>query len=341
MVSSWDLISGIYKKESKIKNILVRGNKSFTSFTDDVYFKEMNASLDFHEVMISSGVVSKAVLDLLITRVFDQSSMSYRFFVFCGGAVIDYTKHLILYGLNNAYVIDNFITIPTTAGSGSERTSFAVIFDKLGNKKSVQDKRIKPNHVYYKPDVLASATIDINLSSGLDAICQAIESLWSVSSTKESRLIANTSLALGVKYLPQVLKGNTKSYLGMLTASRMSGEAINITKTTAAHAYSYYLTYVHKIPHGIAVSMVLIGLLNHVKDQDVNMHDNIASYFAAYDYTSFADFINKIGLSTRDYKKSLKNMDDKAFLSAVNKERLSNYPYSINEEELIKSLKSI
>lgn len=155
-----------------------------------------------------------------------------------GGTVIDTTK--LLRGVDGE--LPPFLAMPTTAGTGAEATRFAVYYDH-GNKMSADDVRYLPTDTLLVPEFAATQTPYQRASTEFDAYAQAVESLWAVSATADSREYARRALAL--------MDAN-KQMLG----SYWAGRAIDISRTTAAHALSYYMTSRYGIPHGHAVYMM-------------------------------------------------------------------------------------
>ncbi|MFP6859754.1 MAG: iron-containing alcohol dehydrogenase [Roseibacillus sp.] len=146
------------------------------------------------------------------------------------------------------------MAIPTTAGTGAEATRFAVLY-RDGIKHSVVGDALLPDAWALDPSLLTTLPSSVIIAAGLDAVCQAMESLWSVRSTPESDGHAWAALDLGSKHLePAVRVGDDLSLAGMLVAAHLAGRAINITTTTAPHALSYGLTSLCGIPHGRAVA---------------------------------------------------------------------------------------
>ena len=134
------------------------------------------------------------------------------------------------------------MAFPTTAGTGAEATRFAVCYD--GEVKySIDFEAIRPSDVALVPEFTATLPTYQKLSTNFDAYAQAVESLWAKGATDESKEYASRALAL-------MKEGNWPE------ASYWAGRAIDISRTTAAHAFSYYLTSHYGIPHGHAVYMV-------------------------------------------------------------------------------------
>lgn len=155
-----------------------------------------------------------------------------------GGTVLDTTK--LLRGLDG--VLPPFLAIPTTAGTGAETTRFAVYYDH-GKKMSADDARYLPTAVVLLPQFAETQSAYQQASTEFDAYAQAVESLWAIRATKESRAAAHKALDL-------MARGQ------QMLGSYWAGRAIDISRTTAAHALSYYLTANYGVPHGHAVYMM-------------------------------------------------------------------------------------
>ena len=98
----------------------------------------------------------------------------------------------------------------------------------------------------------------ITAHSGLDALCQSIESIWSVGANEESLNYATEALDLIWNHLERAVNESTpESRVAMAWGSHLAGQAINITKTTLPHALSYSITTQHEVPHGAAVALTL------------------------------------------------------------------------------------
>ena len=187
-----------------------------------------------------------------------------------GGSILDMAKLINYFGsrkirldeyLNRAggtaAGLKPLLAIPTTAGSGSEATHFAVVYrDKL--KFSVADPAIRPSHVLLAPEFTWSSSPYQTACSGMDALAQSIESSWAHEATDESRCYARDALHLALDNLAAAVNHpSPENRAAMLDAAHLAGCAINISKTTGAHAFSYALTSEFGLPHGHAVVLLL------------------------------------------------------------------------------------
>ena len=153
------------------------------------------------------------------------------------------------------------IAVPTTAGTGSEATHFAVAYVD-GVKYSVAHNALLPDYAIVDSTLTHSLPASITAATGLDAFCQAIESIWAVGATDESLAYATESARLAWKSLVGATHGPTAELRqAMCRASHLAGKAINISKTTASHALSYSISSEYGTPHGIAVAVTLSPML--------------------------------------------------------------------------------
>ena len=192
-----------------------------------------------------------------------------------GGSAIDVAKCIKLLckmdlqdGLEGEYQENGIplVAIPTTAGTGSESTRFAVIYQD-GEKQSVCHDGILPGYVILEHHALRTLPLYQKKCTMLDALCQAIESWWSVNSTEESRRLSAQAVKLMVASIPAYLQNTDLGHETMLSASNLAGQAIHITQTTAPHAMSYKLTSLYGIPHGHAVSLCLPAVWRYMLEQ--------------------------------------------------------------------------
>jgi alcohol dehydrogenase class IV len=191
-----------------------------------------------------------------------------------GGSVIDLAKAVSLMGPADTDPLDflqgdgessgskvTTIILPTTAGSGSESTHFAVIYVN-GAKHSLACVTMLPEYVILDSALTDSLPPEVTAHTGLDALCQAIESYWSVLATEASRATSLDALSLILKNIVGAAKNPTDSLRdAMLQGANLAGQAINVAHTTAAHALSYRLTIRHGLPHGYAVALILPHLI--------------------------------------------------------------------------------
>ena len=278
-----------------------------------------------------------------------------------GGTIIDYAKIANVVELKNnlkdliinySYPFSTKFTklavIPTTAGSGAEVTSNAVIYvDKI--KYSFESKLLIPDIFFLLPEFLISAPNQIKASSGFDAIAQALESLISKKSNSESIGFATKSLELSINnYILFLDNPNLKNAATMSVASNLAGKAINITKTTAPHAISYPFTSLFNISHGHAVSLFFENFFKFNFDNleksetNFNLKERFDLIFKIFNVGDIIQFNSKIS----SIKKIAKLEDDlkvlnidiinssEKIIKGINALRLNNNPVKIDENSI-------
>ena len=150
-----------------------------------------------------------------------------------------------------------FIAIPTTAGTGSESTHNAVMYYE-GAKQTVTNDGVLPDYSILEPSVLKTLPLYQKKCTMMDALCQGIESWWSVNSTEESYEYSRKAIELiMVNWRKYIFDNDDEAAANIMLAANYGGRAINITATTAAHAMSYKITSLYKLPHGHAVAVCL------------------------------------------------------------------------------------
>lgn len=150
-----------------------------------------------------------------------------------------------------------FIAIPTTAGTGSESTHNAVMYYE-GAKQTVTNDGVLPDYAVLEPSVLKTLPLYQKKCTMMDALCQGIESWWSVNSTEESYEFSRKTVELIMtNWRKYIFENDDKAAAQIMLAANYGGRAINIAQTTAAHAFSYKITSLYKLPHGYAVAVGL------------------------------------------------------------------------------------
>ena len=239
----------------------------------------------------------------------------------------------------------SLVLVPTTSGSGSEATHFAVVY--IGDEKfSVAGPAMKPDEVVLDPGLTLSAPPLQRASSGIDAVCQAIESMWATGGTIESQAIASEALDFLmpniVAFVDDPSPGMTAER--MCAGSHLAGRAIDISKTTAAHALSYAITKRHGVPHGNAVALTLGAFIEAhagIDPSDLQPGVDPASHAASMRRilgalgaangsdarVRWIELLERIGLVSRLAAAGVDRSRDVPTLAAsVNIERLNNNP---------------
>ncbi len=238
-----------------------------------------------------------------------------------------------------------FIAIPTTAGTGSESTHNAVMYYE-GAKQTVTNDGVLPDYAVLEPSVLKTLPLYQKKCTMMDALCQGIESWWSINSTDESKVYSKKTVELiMVNWRKYIFENDDEAAAQIMLAANYGGQAINITQTTAPHAMSYKITSLYNLPHGHAVAVCLPEVWTYMLSHPEKCVDNRGS---AYLFDVFGDIAKSMETNTpaeaiilfRDmmnemelgYPKSDRmELDINLLSSSVNPVRLKNNPIELNE----------
>ncbi|MDF2944227.1 MAG: hypothetical protein K0S01_3085 [Herbinix sp.] len=293
-------------------------------------------------------------------------AVDYEIVIACGGgSVIDLAKAIIALSYKRTQVSQvikdaiikkeylqhekkvEFIAVPTTAGTGSEVTRWATVWDSSREMKmSVDAPWLAPSVAYIIPELTMKLSNRLTLSTGLDALTHAIESYWSKKSNAISRELSKSAIHLITKYLPKVLKDpdhleyRTKMSLGSVFA----GLAFANTRTTACHSISYPLTMRYGVEHGFAAAITLIPIMRLNRESIVEIDEFMNSYGGSSidDMQEWLDEIcrdiQRLRLSSFGiHKEDIKMIAEMSFTAG----RMDNNPVDIQIEDIIEILNEI
>jgi len=276
-----------------------------------------------------------------------------------GGSTMDVAKCIKLYCRMNPeinYLQQKYtdsgvplIAIPTTAGTGSESTRYAVIYYE-GKKQSVTHESIIPSYAILDSRVLRTLPLYQKKCTMLDALCQGIESWWSVNSNEESKGYSKIAVTTIMKCLDDyIFRNDDDAAENIMMAANYAGRAICITQTTAAHAMSYKITSMYKLPHGHAVAVCLPDVWQYMLGHPENcIDDRGADYLNAV----FQDISSAMGAKNpQDAISIFRNLLErlemqnpvatdrhgelKILANSVNPIRLKNNPVFLTSETLL------
>ncbi|WP_440927661.1 iron-containing alcohol dehydrogenase [Candidatus Pelagibacter sp.] len=356
--SSEDILKYINDKSFK-KIFVLCGKKSFVNSGAENLLKNISNK----EIKLFYKKSEIPILEELIEIIKDIKNFKPDLFLAIGGgAVIDYAKiaNVVDIRPDLAELIVNYTypfkkkytklaVIPTTAGSGAEVTSNAVIYVD-GIKHSFESELLIPDHYFLIPEFLISAPNKIKASSGFDAIAQALESLVSRKSNDKSVEYASKSLRVSVNsFISFINEPNMKNATEMSIASNLAGKAISISKTTAPHAASYPFTSLFNISHGHAVSLFFEKFFKFnyenidKSETSFDLKKRFDLIFNLFDVQDINGFNSKISLIKKkanledDLTKFniniIKSSED--VLKGINLLRLGNNPVKIDGKDIL------
>lgn len=325
--------------KSAIKHCGIRFLEEFPG--DITFFHEFSSNPRYEEVEEGIAVFQREQCDTVLSL--------------GGGSAMDVAKCIKLFATMDENV--NYLTqekkqnhirhiaIPTTAGTGSESTSFAVIYYQ-GEKQSVAHESILPDYAVLHAGFLDMLPVYQKKATVLDALCQGIESCWSVNSTEESRQYAKAAIT-GIRDSLEGYILENKNWEQIMLAANLAGRAINISRTTAAHAMSYKITSLYGFAHGHAVALCLPGTWKYMEEHLDKCIDSRGSDYlkqvleelnqilgqkdTASSVAWFHQMIEKLRLP---YPVSGEEGELELLVSSVNVERLNNFPVKLEEADL-------
>ena len=244
------------------------------------------------------------------------------------------------------------ICVPTTAGSGSEATHFAVVY--IGKDKfSLADPSLLPDARVLDGSLLRTASPYQRAVNGLDALAQATEGAWAAKSTEKTRELSFVAIEELVTHLPGMVgSDDPKALQAVMEAASRAGDVINVTKTTAPHAFSYAFTSYHDLPHGHAVWMTLpsVFALHQRADASVvtdprgvahfrDVMDRLGDLYGAGDpdtsEATLKAFMASLGAEPDMRAVGAETAAQRALLaSKVNRERLGNNPVALSDADI-------
>ena len=228
------------------------------------------------------------------------------------------------------------IAVPGTAGTGSEATQIAVAYVN-GKKVSLNHPALRPEGVVLDASLLDTLPLYHKKSCALDALAQGIESYWSRGSNEDSKVHAYLAIIGVLDNLKAYLEGDPHAADEMLDASYQSGKAIQITRTTAAHAMSYMLTKKLGLAHGHACMLTLPVLWEMMQDHE-EMQDTLNDLSAKMRLGNMQMVPRLLKGIMYDLEMSIPEMPEEAMMeelvSSVNTERLNNHPVAMTREEI-------
>jgi alcohol dehydrogenase len=183
------------------------------------------------------------------------------------------------------------IAIPTTAGTGSEVTSWGTVWDELdGSKHSISHPRLFPEAALLVPELTLTASAELTLVTGLDAISHCMESIWNRRATVISDAFAVAGLRKIFSALTRVLEnpGDLDARRTMQYGSLFGGLAISSNATALGHSMSYPLTSRFGMPHGLACSFALPELMRFNGEYAPERVGLIAEAMEAADFSEAA-----------------------------------------------------
>ena len=236
-----------------------------------------------------------------------------------------------------------FIAIPTSAGTGSEVTPFAVITDeKTGVKYPLADYELLPNMAIIDTDFHMSAPRGLTAASGIDAVTHALEAYASVMATDYTDGLAKQALQTIFKYLPRAYdngQNDVEAREKMANAATMAGMAFANAFLGVCHSMAHKLGAFHHLPHGIANALMIEEVLRFNAAEAPAKMGTFSQYDHPHTLARYAEVADALGLGGKTDEEKLENL-----IKAVNdlkkrvgiKETIKDY--GIDEKDFLDRL---
>ena len=273
-------------------------------------FADFSANPKIEEVEVGVIEIMKAKPDLLL--------------VIGGGSAID-TAKLIRHNAAEKGLKVPLCAVPTTAGTGAEATHFAVVYQS-GVKTSIEADDILPDVAILYPPFTYGNSAYLTACTGFDALAQAIEAFWNPNATDESKQYSVKAIGMIYKQLPKCIAHPEQTSLRdeLLQGAYWAGRAINITKTTAPHAFSYTFTSKYGYPHGHAVALTFPFFMKLNGSQELY---DLLGFLSTNVINEMEAYISSLGLSLQLNP----SVDIPKVLKEVNLQRLTNNPIAVTQ----------
>lgn len=224
------------------------------------------------------------------------------------------------------------VEVPTTCGTGSEVTPYAILTIHKKRTKASLPHRVYPSYALVDGKYLMGAGRSIVINTAVDALGHFIESYINTNATDYSRMVCEYGMKLwsGVKNVLIGADITLKECDCLMCASTLAGIAITHTGTSLPHGLSYYVTYEMQVPHGRAVGYFLPGYLAQAGPM---MRRQVLNLIGFPDPQYFKSFMHKL-IGTLDAEEALIEAAVSGILE--NEAKLKNVPYPVDREVLYK-----
>ena len=205
-----------------------------------------------------------------------------------------------------------FIAVPTSAGTGSEVTPFAVITDeKTGVKYPLADYELLPNMAIIDTDLHMSAPKGLTAASGIDAVTHALEAYASVMATDYTDGLALKALKTIFEYLPRAYENgltDVEAREKMANAATMAGMAFANAFLGVCHSMAHKLGAFHHLPHGVANALMINEVLRFNASEAPTKMGTFSQYDHPHTLARYAEVADYLGLGGNSDEEKLENL---------------------------------
>ncbi len=205
-----------------------------------------------------------------------------------------------------------FIAIPTSAGTGSEVTPFAVITDEqTGVKYPLADYELMPNIAIVDPDLMMNAPKGLTAASGIDAVTHALEAYASMLATDYTDGIALRALKMIFEFLPRAYDNGPNDPIArekMGNAATMAGMAFANAFLGVCHSMAHKLGAFHHLPHGVANALMIDEVLRFNASEVPAKMGTFPQYDHPHTLARYAEVADYLGITGKNDSEKLENL---------------------------------
>lgn len=230
--------------------------------------------------------------------------------------------------------------VPTTAGTGSEVTPYAILTIHARKTKQSISHKIYPRLALIDSQYLKTASLDTLIDTAVDALAHLLESYLNTNANSYNRMYSEKGLSLFAEIKEDLMECRHKGdkpvqilsdqvFDTLMQIAVTAGMAITHTGTSLPHGLSYAVTYEMQVPHGKAVGIFLPGFLNcYQSKQEVQIVLERMGFATVEEFTEYLDeLLGKVEIPEGLWIEDVKSI-------MANKEKLKNYPFEIDKTTL-------
>ncbi len=205
-----------------------------------------------------------------------------------------------------------FVAVPTSAGTGSEVTPFAIITDQeTGTKYPIADYELLPDMAIVDADMMMNAPKGLTCASGIDVLTHALEAYASVMASDYTDALALKAAKQVFDYLPSAYKNGANDPVArekMANAACMAGMAFANAFLGVNHSMAHKLGAYHHLPHGIANALILTRVMRYNADPTPRKMGTFSQYQYPHTLERYAEVARYCGFGGKDDKESFENL---------------------------------